>query len=290
MKYMFGRLASGGKDKQLYARSVSYVRFGTQMIFSMIATAENTVWIHPFCSEMNVLIDNTGEIIEQIDYKRKYGNAIIEGKRHIITSYSDKSVVESTELGLVTVYSTVPFIPFSVCQSRGGGLLVSLIEGDRSDITSLTKGEVHHVDLKGSLIKRYAKEKDSDSALFTWPHKVAQNVNLDLCVLDSTTGKEGNILKIISVDGRPRFTYSGHPGMETGFIAGDVVCDSTGRILVTDHLNNNIHVLSADGDFLHYLIKAQDDLREPCSLSLYDDTLWVGCRNGTIRNYRIKLK
>ncbi|KAK3099219.1 hypothetical protein FSP39_001149 [Pinctada imbricata] len=72
-----------------------------------------------------------------------------------------------------------------------------------------------------------------------------------------------------------RFTDNGQATMKQRFVAGDVACDSQGRIFLTDMHNKAIFILTADVDFLRYFFREEADKTIPCSLSLKKDSLWV---------------
>ncbi|KAK3103408.1 hypothetical protein FSP39_019004 [Pinctada imbricata] len=186
-----------------------------------------------------------------------------------------------------SLYSTSPLSPTGICESRDGGLLVCLVECDHSKITSTTKGEVHQIDMKGKIIRKYTNDCKDQSKLFTYPNRVAINVNSDLCVVDILNKDLSCRVIAVAMDSKIHFTYKGQPSLGQKFFASDIMCDFWGRIILSDFFNSAVHVLSADGVFLQFLITADDGLSRPHSITLYADKLWVGCAKGVIKLYEL---
>ncbi|KAK3099563.1 hypothetical protein FSP39_006335 [Pinctada imbricata] len=289
LKYMFGHMVFGSRDiVKPHAALVRTFNLDKISVIGVATISKTRAWIHAFESTKNVLIDDTGKTLEETDYGREFNSFNVVGKGHTFSSTEDEAILEITDGYVKTFYETKPYYASGLCKSLDGGIIVCLIEGDRSEITPTTKGEVHHVDMSGRLVKKYVRQKETNSALFTWPNKVAQNVNLDLCVLDFVDGKENDRLVAVSVDSRVRFTYCGQQFLKERFTGGDVMCDFRGQIYLIDLLNNSIHILSADGTFLQFLLTKEDNLSGPCSLSLCENTLWIGCTKGVVKIYEIE--
>ncbi|XP_062613118.1 uncharacterized protein LOC134274892 [Saccostrea cucullata] len=174
-----------------------------------------------------------------------------------------------------TDISTDPLEPLGICQSVDGGLLVTL----RDYVTHSYKLESHsrclvrHITVTGDVIQEYEYQEDGQTRLFTWPYSVTQNSNSDICVVNLTGNTTGELV-IISPSGRMKSVYRGQ-NLKKNFIPFDVVCDSHCNILVTDSLNNQIHLLNPDRKFLKFLL-TDNEKNGPYSLSLYKSTLWVG--------------
>ncbi|KAK3096657.1 hypothetical protein FSP39_002153 [Pinctada imbricata] len=122
--------------------------------------------------------------------------------------------------------------------------------------------------------------------MFTLPKRLAQNLNLDICVVDYTDKESNSRLLVITATGKVRFIYNGQSSLQRKFAARDVCCDNRGRILVVDLHNNAVHLLREDGEFLQYVLTELNELRGPRCLAMYEDTLWVGCRKGLVKVYR----
>jgi hypothetical protein len=246
---------------------------------------------------LNVFSENEGyaqavesEYIEHItkqgDKKQKYKVAVngvcVTGSGDIyITDGENKAVVCLSPSGSVsTVVSTRPLIPAGICQSLDGGLLVTL--GEMKLKTYLLR----HMTLTGDVICDYEYQEDGQTRLFTVPFRVKQNGNSDICVVNRTSDDTGNMM-ILSLAGCLKSVYHGQ-NLKEDFAPYDVSCDSRCNILVTEPTNNRVHLLSPDGEFLKILL-TEDEVRFPCSLSLYGSTLWVGCADGTVKLFQLCL-
>ncbi|XP_061185005.1 uncharacterized protein LOC133193021 [Saccostrea echinata] len=144
-----------------------------------------------------------------------------------------------------TVINTDPLVPLGICQPVDSGLLVTWIdkESDVYKLESHSRRLVRHITVTGEVINEY---EDGQPRLFTFPYRVTQNSNSDICVLNRTSDTTGDLV-IMSPSGRVKFVYCGKD-LTKNFRSTDVVCDSLCNFLVTD-LNNKIHLLSPDGEW-----------------------------------------
>ncbi|KAK3089236.1 hypothetical protein FSP39_002011 [Pinctada imbricata] len=193
----------------------------------------------------------------------------------------------SSSSGTVSdVISTAPLGPDGICRSHDGGMMVVLCSCDTPQITSESYGQVYHIDNKGGIINKYTRAEGNKDKLFICPGKIAQNINLDLCVVDIVDKEFRSRLVVISVASKLRFTYTGQPALKEKFSCRGVTCDGHGRILLADLHNHAVHLLREDGHFLQYVLTKQSPLWGPQSLGLHDDTMWVGCDKGVTRVYK----
>ncbi|XP_062572148.1 uncharacterized protein LOC134234100 [Saccostrea cucullata] len=185
-----------------------------------------------------------------------------------------------------TVISTDPVEPLGICQSVDGGLLVTLRdrESDRYKVESNSRRLVRHITVTGDVINEYEYQEDGQTRLFTDPYRVTQNSDRDICVVNHTSSAVGELV-IMSPSGRMKSIYQGQKLTET-FKPGDVVCNSLCNILVIDVYNNQIHLLSPDGEFLKFLLPSDNDVSRPVRLSFYKSTLWVGYLEGFVKVFQ----
>ncbi|XP_062572809.1 uncharacterized protein LOC134234780 [Saccostrea cucullata] len=187
-----------------------------------------------------------------------------------------------------TVISTDPLRPLGICLSVDGGLLVTL----KDNALGLHKLElysrrlVRHITVTGDVIHVYEYQEDGHTRLFTFPFRVVQNSDSDICVVNLKSGTTGELM-IMSASGHMKSVYRGQNLTEV-FKPIDVVCDSLCNILVTDIKNKQIHLLSPDGEFLKILLTENDE-NLPSSLSLYKSTLWVGYQKGLVKVFKYRV-
>ncbi|XP_065928726.1 tripartite motif-containing protein 2-like [Magallana gigas] len=151
-----------------------------------------------------------------------------------------------------TVFNKAPLVPFGICQSTEGGLLVTLVDDDTKKIHPDSKSRrlVIHVTLTGDVIRETSQSTD------------------ELVILSSS-----GFLKTV------------YHGQKLTFDPTDVVCDSHCNIIVSDYSNCQMHLLSPDGEFMKYLL-TENVVTNPWSMSLYKSTLWVGDYQGLIKVFQ----
>ena len=294
LQYMIGRVVNTADDAdtagglQISVCDSKHFTCGTEVILSISTNQDDRAWIHQNNSFKNLLVDSSGQDKVELYMKTQFSDFIVlDNGDHMFTCFGAKEIRKVSPTGHVTVVcSTASLGPTGISMSRDGHMLVCLCDCNVSEITADSRGEVHLIDMSGKVMRKYGA--DGRTKLFTNPRRVVQNVNLDLVVVDVIDKKFRTRVIGVSVNGRSRFTYKGQASLEKIFYAFDACSDQRGGIILTDVYNHAVHVLSADGQFLQYLLTAQDGLVYPRALALHDDTLWVGCDDGVVRVVKLK--
>ncbi|XP_062613441.1 uncharacterized protein LOC134275200 [Saccostrea cucullata] len=205
------------------------------------------------------------------------------------TDFSNKSIRCLSLSGSVsTVISTDPLVPLGICQSVDSELLVTFRDKESDDykLESHSRRLMRHITVTGDVIHKYEYQEDGQTRLFTLPYRVTQNKNSDICVVNRTIANAGELV-IMSLTGRLKFIYSGQ-NLKKKFCPTAVLYESLCNILVTDLNNNQIHLLSSNGEFLKFLL-TQNEENHPVRLSLYKSMLWVGHWEGLVKVFKYRL-
>ena len=108
---------------------------------------------------------------------------------------------------------------------------------------------------------------------------MSENNNGDVCVSDINA----DAVVVVDKTGRVRFRYDGTPARrEKSFGPRGIVTDTLSQIIVADYINDCLHILDQNGQFL----RCVDDcgLEKPNNLSVDSEgRLWVGCDKGEIK-------
>ncbi|XP_061185003.1 uncharacterized protein LOC133193018 [Saccostrea echinata] len=154
---------------------------------------------------------------------------------------------------------------------------------DHYKLESHIRRLVRHITVTGDVIHEYEYQEDGQTRLVTLPLRVTQSSNSDICVVNHANNTTGELL-IMSSSGRMKSVFRGQ-NMTENFTHADVVCDSLCNILLNDSYNEQIHLLSADGKFLKFLL-TDNEVNSPVSLSLYKSTLRVGYSEGLVKVFQ----
>ena len=290
LEYMIGVVVYTADDiatacgPKLYVYDCRQLPCGTEFIRNISTNKDGTAWIHQNKSTKNILIDSSGQVKNELEMKFDTNAfVVLNNGDYVFTCFGGKEIRKISPTGHITVVcSTAPLFPRGISISRDG----QMSSCDVSSITRDSSGEVHLRNISGKVVRKYSA--DVRTKLFTSPHRVVENVNLDLVVMDTTDKEYSTRVVGVTVDGRVRFTYTGQVQLEKTFVSADACCDQHGRIMLADLQNDCIHVLSADGHFRQYILTAQDGLLGPRSLAHRDDTLWVGCEKGVVRVVKLR--
>lgn len=147
-----------------------------------------------------------------------------------------------------TVLALTPLCVF--CSSLTGDLLVG------------TSGMVTRYKANGELVQTIQHD-NRRLELYTQPNYITENRNGDVVVSDSVSA-----VVVTDCKGVHRFTYTGNPPGSEQRLWG--ICTNVLlNILMCDERSKAIHMIDKDGQFLMYLLKNEEDIDKPCSLS-YD--------------------
>jgi hypothetical protein len=268
----------GHTFEDISATETNSFQFSNEGIRNLIAFSENDSYIQ-FCTSQYI-----EHINKQGEKKQRYnvvvhGICVTDAGDIYVTDMENKAVVRLSPSGSVsTVVKLGPKEPAGICQSLDGGLLVTMVE------MKSNTGQLRHMTLTGDVIRDYEYQEDGQTRLFTIPFRVQQNGNSDICVANWTSETTGNLM-ILSLSGRVKSVYHGQT-LKEKFLPFDVACDSRCNILVADHYNHRVHLLSPDGEFLKFLL-TEDEVDQPSALSLYRSKLWVGEDKGTVKLFQL---
>ncbi|XP_061195776.1 uncharacterized protein LOC133204003 [Saccostrea echinata] len=171
-----------------------------------------------------------------------------------------------------------------ICRSLVVRLLITLCEDDDPyNPDSTCRRLVRSI----TLSVRKVKEIEFDAKynrLFTFPTRVIQNKNTDICVIDMKECDVGEV-HVLSSSGVSRFGYRGCGiNQKNPFCPSACVCDSEHNIIVTDIYNSLINIIHSDGELLK-IIYMQENL-EPSCMSICKGTAWIGTTGGEVKVYR----
>ncbi|XP_062569487.1 uncharacterized protein LOC134231542 [Saccostrea cucullata] len=263
-------------------------QYGDNKIFLLETFIEDQCYIKDIDSEYIEKVNQQGAKKRKLSIDANDMYVTSNGDVYL-TDSSDNSISCLSPSGSVsTVISTDPLEPGGICQSVGGGLLVTLADKD-SDPYKLkphSRRLMRHITVTGDVIREYEYQEDGQTRLFTAPNRITQNSNSVICVVNSKSDTAGELV-IMSPSGHVKSVYRGQ-NLTENFNPTDAVCDSLCNILVADINNELIIMLSPDGEFLKILLQEDEEIT-PYSLSLYKSTLWVGYWDGLVKvfNYTI---
>ena len=119
---------------------------------------------------------------------------------------------------------------------------------------------------------------------------MAQNkVNGDLYIVDKEKLYTDYGGKVIALDMNYTFRYefTGHGDDSEIFSPYGLCTDNSGRVFITDCMNDKVHILDKNGRFLQYLLTSAQGLRKPYNIDVDNaGNVWIANLNGRVTVYR----
>ncbi|XP_061167354.1 E3 ubiquitin-protein ligase TRIM71-like [Saccostrea echinata] len=213
---------------------------------------------------MKLFSINQGSLLKSIRTKSGYEPCNIA-----VTKSGDLVYTDATTLNIVKdeeieeVIRLQNWIPYSVCSTSSGDLLVIMYSNDNK--------QTKVVRYSGSTEKQTIQFDDKGTPLYSsgaFHRNITENGNLDICVSDS----EAKAVVVVNQAGKLRFRYTGHTSAASFYPQG-ITTDSQSCILIADYNNHCVHIIDQDGQFLRYI---DSGLKYPWRLSIdTSDNLFV---------------
>ncbi|XP_062584598.1 uncharacterized protein LOC134246286 [Saccostrea cucullata] len=248
---------------------ITTIHTGLKTLRSVICLGEEAIWTSEEVSDMKCF-NIQGSLTKTIRTKsREWPNDLaVTGDGDLVSS--DGTVNEVKNGQTEEMIRLQGWTPLSLCVTSSGDLLVTMHSDDKTQ----------------SKVVRYSGSKEKQTIQFDegtplysgnyFIKYISENRNLDICVADFKAGA----VVVVNQTGKLRFRYTGHPSATKNekFVPYGITTDSQSQILTAVCLNNCIHILDKDGQFLRYIDKC--DLKNPFGLCVdKKDNLFVAEQN-----------
>lgn len=160
----------------------------------------------------------------------------------------------------------------NTCSTSVGDLLVIMSKGNV---------QTKVVRYSGSVEKQVIQFNEKSQPLYSRGglKAISENKNKDICVADFW----GRAVVVVDHAGQFRFTYNGKQSISRGEIRPfGITTDSQSRILAAGMVNNGIHILDQDGQFLGFISSCIIHFPDGICVDSRDN-LFVAERNGKVK-------
>jgi hypothetical protein len=152
--------------------------------------------------------------------------------------------------------------PWAICSTSTDDLLVTMM-ADSNNRNKVVR-------YSGSTVAQEIQHSDTGESLYSGPHFITENKNLDIVVSDFKT----KTVVVVNREGKFRFSYDGSIRAKKPFTPRGVTTDSMCHILIADPDNHVIHIIDHNGQFLQFVENII--LRKPHDISTdSNDMLFV---------------
>ncbi|CAG2239619.1 TRIM2_3 [Mytilus edulis] len=185
-----------------------------------------------------------------------------------------------TESGVIKpLFSFAPLLTRGIHVNRNNDIILGFQESGNSTAQTQISSKILILQMDGK--QKHSIEFDQHGKrLFTIPGRIKTNINNDIVVLDSLSGRSSRVM-VLGQGGDLKWIYQGNTKInktDNGFHAMGVVTTATGNIIVADHSCDTLHFLSMSGELLSYSIMVEQGVNRIISLDIDNNMqLWVGC-------------
>lgn len=211
-----------------------------------------------------------GKLLNSI--KTKLGNTprdlAVTQNDDLVYTDSKKRTVNAVDDGQIyEVIKLSEWIPRGICSAYNDDFLV-IMDNDEFKETKVVR-------YSGFKVSQDIQFRDDGRPLYSFVDNIkyiSENRNLDVCVADHGA----HAVVVVNQAGTLRFVYMGSSSTPTRekFDPYGIATDSEGQILISDRINNRIHIIDEYGRFLRYINNC--DLHSPWGLCVdTEDKLYV---------------
>uniref|UniRef100_A0A8W8P1K1 Uncharacterized protein n=1 Tax=Magallana gigas TaxID=29159 RepID=A0A8W8P1K1_MAGGI len=207
-------------------------------------------------------IDWDGSILKTINLSKNAVGLSLNVQQEIvfIKGWEDTKVFKYKNNNVVTLLELSNWRPRGLCHTINGNLLISM--------RSLDEAQSRVVRYSGSSECQVIMNDKRGKPLFSVHSRTVlhliENGNGDICVADYA----GNAVVVVNSSGILRFRYGGNKitkKKNKTFEPLNIVNDKQCHILIHNQLNNNVHIIDCDGNFIRYI-------KYPCNGGISVDT------------------
>ncbi|XP_061169121.1 uncharacterized protein LOC133178401 [Saccostrea echinata] len=267
----FDSMTTGHPIKRLLDRLVIKADFSSNVenLLRMVYNGRNEVWLsgkEGNISHVNIHGTNL-ESLEAVITKLQDISVTSEGEL-IYSDYLNKTlnIVKGSQTDILLEMEP-GWHPQGVFCTKVGHILVTMRTAGDS--------RCKIVRYEGKDIVQEIQYDKSGNSLFSSGYKcvfLAENNNGDICASDTNSSS----LVVVNKAGDLHFAYHCDTSLRRkSFVPDQIVTDSLCQIILTDYVNNCLHIFHRDGQYLKCISHPDIDL--PIALAIdNEDRLWVG--------------
>ncbi|XP_062615300.1 uncharacterized protein LOC134277044 isoform X2 [Saccostrea cucullata] len=253
--------------------TVTTIDTGYGKLYYVACMRDEKIWTSG--NTMKLYSINQGLLLKSVTTKsgkEPFDLAATESGDLVYTDYNDRTVNTVKNEKIEEVIRLQNWRPRGVCCTSSGDLLVTMSSDDDK--------QSKVVRYSGSTEKQTIQFDDKCKRLYLFGKDITENKNLDICVADY----KAKAVVVVSQAGKLRFRYTGHTPVPKNepFSPRGITTDSQSHILTADIINDCVHIIDQDGQFLRYIHCGQSN---PCGLCIdTNDNLFVA----QFRNRQVK--
>ena len=284
------RLIGDLKDDRIshpHIQQISSFRHCKSTVHTICPISSDEAWITSKHEKEFTLLRTDGHCAKRVAKDTKRHSFVLQNQFFLLCNEDKRNILKINVDGKKSVWlDSSPLMSCFIGHAMNGNFLVTFVDQNSGFRTENSQRKVQMMTPNGNVIHTYEHRQDGTTPVFTFPGRVTQNYNTDVCVVNHFDDANGNWRGNVCVfyeDGPLKFIYS---GSNEDFEPYGICCNSLSNIICVNRLCDTIHVVSSKGSFLKYLFIRDTCVPEPCTLALHRDVLWVGSWGGEVRVYR----
>ena len=286
LKKMIGEIREGETEK-LRTEQISSFKHKESQAHTIYPISREIAWITYAGSKKFTSLLRDGHHVRTVPKDTDWHSFIVINDGFLLCNEQERNILKVDMTGKTTLWVSVsPLLSRFIGHALNGNILITLVDEHSGSRTEESRRRVQMISPSGNMLHQYEYSEDGTTSVLTFPTRVTQNYNSDVCVPNRFEQKKdvwsGNVC-VFNEDGALKFVYSGHGGK---FRPSGICCDLLCNIICVNYADDTIHILSHDGSFLQFLFSAKTCVPNPISQALHRGVLWVGSDGGEVRVYR----
>ncbi|XP_061167254.1 uncharacterized protein LOC133176099 [Saccostrea echinata] len=198
---------------------------------------------------------------------------------HEIRAYDVQHVDDK---GVVFV-DTRKLFPLGLEVSQNGDVYACASERYSKDMSKNTERGILRISKTGQVLNFFQFEENVGKFIFHYPSCLTENIDGSLCVIDRQSHFSGRVVAL-NTFGKKLFTYERPPSVSANeeMDLKYITHDKFGNILISDCMNNRVHMISKSGVFISLIFCPDEEISvqrpEALHVDMFDN-LWIGCRS-----------
>ena len=201
-------------QKPFTVQQIHSFKHRTNVVHTICPLSAEESWITYTGAKKLELIRRDGYRFKKVKKETNTHSFILQNESFLLCYSDQNSILKVDMTGKLSKYMDVsPLFPRFIGYALHGNILVTLADAYTGTRTEHSQRRVQMMSPSGDILHKYEYSEDGITPVFTFPTRVVQNYNSDVCTTNRFRVREGKKCGNVCVfyeDGGLKFVYNGH--------------------------------------------------------------------------------